>query len=177
MLVAFIILFALKVNSVGVSSEYFAENPLVMSPGEIKDIQITLQNMVGSEDVTLKGSITQGQDIGTITDSNNIYLIPFGQKDVKVNVQVSIPIDAQIGSSKDIIVSFLSVTTGDTTGTIRMGMGIDKLIPIKIQLKEQTKIKSPTQNYYGLIWGIIIIVALLIAFLLLRKKQPKKSRK
>lgn len=176
-LVAFVILFALKVNSVGVSSEYFTENPLIMSPGETKDIQITLQNMVGSEDVTLKGSITQGQDIATITDTNSVYLIPFGQKDIKVNIKVSIPAETQIGSSKDIIVSFLTVTPGDTTGTIRMGMGIDKLIPVKVQLKEQQNIKSPTQNYTGLIWGIIAIIILVIIFLLLRKKQTKKSQK
>ena len=176
-LVAFVILFALKVNSVGVSSEYFTENPLIMSPGETKDIQVTLQNMVGSEDITLKGEITEGQNISKITDTNNMYLIPFGQKDIKVNIRISIPADAKVGSVKDIIISFLSVTPGDTSGTIRMGMGIDKLIPIQIQLHKTTEEvqKAPFAPITWMYITIIIIILALIIWLLTKKK--KKSEK
>ena len=79
------------VNAFGVSTPFWGEHQLVMAPGETKDAYVELQNMVGDEDITLKAEITKGSEIATLIDPSTEYLIPSGTRDVKVNIQVTMP--------------------------------------------------------------------------------------
>ena len=159
------ILLTANVLAFAISSEYWEENPLIISPGEIKQIQLILQNMAGTEDLEAQGSITQGQDIATIIGTN-IYQIPVGQK-TPVNIEITIPKNIETPTTK-IILSFKTKSEG--TGDFGLGASIEREIPITIKIEE--KIKTNQSIYY--ITGILIIVILL---LLIPKFKKKKKRK
>ena len=61
-----IILFVNGVFAFAVSSAYWEDNPLKIMPGETQNIKIVLQNMAGTENITLKGKISEGADIAKI---------------------------------------------------------------------------------------------------------------
>lgn len=167
------IVISFKVNSVGVSSEYYDGNPLPMKPGETKEIQLEIQNMVGDEDLYLQAEVTQGNEFATITNTNKIYFVPIGTKDVKVNIRVIMPKDIQPGIH-NFIVSFVTVTPGQTSGTIRMGVGIDKVVPIRVNAPQlitgQAYKPEIVANMFALII-FIAVVAIVILFIKIRKKK------
>ena len=165
---------SIKVNAVGVNSEFYDGNPLSMKAGETRYIQLELQNMVGNEDIYLKGVITQGTEFVTITDKDTLYFIPFGRKDIKVNLKVTIPENTAHGTYK-FIASFVTATPGETTGTIRVGTGIDKVVPIRVNAPPQPvtgKALNPLANNNLTIVFIIAIIAIIV-FLVLKKKKKK----
>ena len=168
-----LIFFSVKSLSVGVTSEYYDGNPLQMFPGQTKIIYLELQNMVGNEDIYLKGAITQEKDVAQITDASNVYFVPYGKKDVKVAIKITLPADAVIGERKNVMVSFISVTPGQTSGTVRIGLGIDKIIPVNVNAPAKPE-KSPMTSSYWIIGALIIIVAFIL-YLMLKKKKSKKK--
>ena len=72
---------AAGVLAMGVSSPYWDQNPLNLYPGQTENVQLNLQNMVGSDDVTISASITKGSEIASITDASTVYSVPAGTKD------------------------------------------------------------------------------------------------
>ena len=89
-LVGMLILISGSVSAFAVSSAYWKENPIIIYPGETKDIQVILQNMAGTGDISAKGAIFSGFEIAHITDAEDVYLVPLGGK-TPVNIQISIP--------------------------------------------------------------------------------------
>ena len=53
-------------NAFGVSSPYWQGNPVIMYPGETKIVNLNLQNNIGEDDVFVKVSILEGQDIARV---------------------------------------------------------------------------------------------------------------
>ena len=77
--VVFSILFVMasyQVSGFGVSSPYWDEKALVLSPGESKDIVLELQNMVGDEDIVLRAEVEEGSEIVTLVDEDLDYEVP-----------------------------------------------------------------------------------------------------
>src|SRR3989344_7195538 len=106
----FIFLFSLSfVFAFGPSSPYWKDRPIYLNPGESLTFDITLQNLVGGEEVTLKAS-TNNNEIVLLPEGNpKEYIIPFGRDDIKVPVKISVPKSADIGTRYDIAVSFKQV--------------------------------------------------------------------
>ena len=100
------------VSSFGVTAPYWDDNPLIMYPGQTKDFSLILQNMVSTEDITLKAELVEGDEIATLTDTNLIYTVPAGRKDIDVNLRVEIPEDITLDKEYKIGVSFKSSNRG-----------------------------------------------------------------
>ena len=82
------------VSAFGVTSFYYEGRPLVMMPGESRNISLILQNMVGNDDMKATAEITEGREIAVILDGLDgeaEYLVPLGVKDVQVNIKVRMP--------------------------------------------------------------------------------------
>ncbi len=162
----FILLIA-NVLAFGVGSQYWEEYPFTISPGETKDIYVTLQNMAGAEDISATGTITKGSEIAWITDADKTYLVPTGGEKVKVNIRVSVPEDAQIGDINELITSFTIKEAG--AGPLGIGSNVEREIPIVITETPKKEAAIPAWIIY-LIAGIILLI-LIIVIIILRKKK------
>jgi len=169
-----ILTLALYVKAAGVSSEYYNGNPLVMAPGETKDIQLELQNGVGSENIYLKGAVTEGNNFAKLIDQDTTYYVPLGSK-IKVNVRVSLPSDIQPGEYK-FIASFVTVTPGETSSNVRLGVGIDKIVPIRVNAPPRptgfAALNSLGTNGIAI---IVIILTALVFLIMFFVRRPKKK--
>ncbi|MFA4952885.1 MAG: hypothetical protein WC584_01540 [Candidatus Pacearchaeota archaeon] len=173
-----IVLFINSVFAFAVSSAYWQDNPLKIMPGETKEIKIVLQNMAGTENITLKGKISEGDDIAKIIDSNDIYEIPLGTKK-EINIKVTIPEDYKVGENYTIKASFTTVTMGG--GSFGFGSSIDKTIPILIvnskgEFKKEIFGMAPAV-FYSIIIILALLIVLIIIFLIIRRRKNNQKFK
>ena len=112
-----------------VSSAYWKENPLLISPGETKDVTIVLQNMAGTENIKATGVITEGSEIAEITGLKKEYSVPVGGK-TNVNIRVSIPTDVAVDDTYNLIITFSIIT--DNEGPLGVGSSVEKIIPVLV---------------------------------------------
>ena len=178
----YLLLFALTLLSIsfisaaGVSTPYWSTNPLKLQPGESTILTLGLQNMVGSEDVTLRASIIKGSDIATIVDEDLDYFVPIGSDNVTVNIEVKIPANAEIDKVQDIEISFLQVSSGGGEGFFTLASAFTQRIPVLV-VGEPTEsaIYQPVQKKQGsnLLWIALAVIVLGIIIFLATKKKKK----
>lgn len=163
------------VNAFGVSTPFWGEHQLVMAPGETKDAYVELQNMVGDEDITLKAEITKGSEIATLIDPSTEYLIPSGTRDVKVNIQVTMPKNVPLESTYNIEVSFKQVTEAQG-GMMQMAGGVGTTIPVIVKLPTPPTGQAIKENEWNN-KASIAVLTLLIALLFIIGYATIKKRK
>ncbi len=190
------ILFSISIAAAyGVTAPYWKENPLKMKAGETRDIQLLLQNMVGNEDITLRASILEGKEIATLIDKNLDYKVPFGERELKVNLKITTPPDAQLNQEYIIHLFFKQVSENEG-GMLELATGVEKIIPVIIEEAQpttpQTQQTEPQQSpettpqtqpqktpefpTTSLISWIIAgaIILLIIIIIIKHKKKPKR---
>ncbi|MEK6917964.1 MAG: hypothetical protein AABW51_03375 [Nanoarchaeota archaeon] len=165
----------------GVVTPYWASDPLTMTPGESKTVALTLQNMVGNEDITLIANLTNNAGVATLIDKNLNYFVPFGKDDVPVNVKIDIPSNAKAGDSYTVTVSFQQIASGSGQ-MVQVASGFTTNIPIVVISQgvntSATPKEQPKETTNTAIWLIIaiLIVVIIIFFLVMKaKKQVKKQ--
>jgi len=158
------------VNASGVASPYWTENPLILNPGETAIVNLTLQNMVGTDDITFEAKISSEKNIASITNggSDMKYLVPIGTKDVPVTVKIEVPSDAKPGESYKINILFneISVSQG---GMLHVTSSVSTSFPVQISGK------SSSSNY--LIWALIGAIILALSLIIVIGKRHKKLKK
>ncbi len=164
-----LVILAFDADAFGVSSPYWDENPLIVNPGDTKEFQMILQNMVGGEDITAEAKVNSGKDILSIADQNTIYKVPFGGNNIPVNLKVSVPENAKPGQEFQVGVSFKTVA--DNSGGVAIGTAVDKGFKVKIAEKPRVTSQSSKTNFnvqplFGFIIGIAILI---ILFFILRR--------
>ena len=190
MILSFLLLIIPIVNGFGITSMYWDTNPLVLEPGQTIDVFLLLQNMVGDSDITLRAEMVEGSDIAKIIDSNLDYLVPFGSKDVRVNIRITIPEDIPLDNEQIVTVSFKNIVPNEAR-VMQLTSAITKSIPVKIvgsgegtKTPAEPTIKvvvpdvvesvegAPVQGSYVLV-GIFLMVLILIFFVLKRRNSKK----
>lgn len=151
------------------------DKPLVVKPGESADVFFQMQNMVGSQDKTVKAAVTGGSEIAAITDQSDIYKVPAGRKDVNVNVKVSIPKTDPIGKryTVGLVVKEIQETEG---GMVEFSSSIGSNIPVYVGSTQ-----SPAENVavpsvesslvYYLLGGAALLAVLVSIAIYLRKRN------
>lgn len=170
-------------SAFGVGSEYWKGNPLRISPGETKTIHLTLQNMVGSEDIRIKAFLIEGAEIAKVEEKE--YLVRLGTKDTQVPVEISIPTDVELDDQYIVTLSFQTVTSGGT-GTVALGTGIDTTFdvlvveqaPIEVPevSSEETSEKTNLNNILVILVIIVLIVIIIIVYKKIKKQNKIKTR-
>lgn len=146
------------VSAFGVSSPYWGDNPLQIYRGETKVVNLNLQNMVGSDDVTLRAEVTQGADIASL--SEDTYTVPIGISDVVVPLKIRLDRDSPSASSVE--VQFKTVATDDD-GIVTLGTGM----VVGFQVVEVER-----EGLSTIAWTIIgLAVILVVVIVFLRKKR------
>ena len=176
-----ITLLTINVKGFAVSSPYWSENPLIMEPGETKIVTLTLQNMVGSEDLIAHAQLLGGKEIARIIDSSLDYDIPFGKDDVKVNVEVSIPKNVPLESHYVIDINFGTESKTKAEG-VKLNVGVRKLIDVYVRevpkITQQATKEAQTTGKKGnnLIWAFLLAIIVLVAIIFLLKKRKVDAR-
>ncbi len=161
--------------SYAVNTKYYNEKPLIMYPGESKEISFNLQNCPAkspeceerNENISLQQ--LEGIEITEILSGTSYYL-PYSSVDNYITLKVSIPESDTIGSSYRILLR-LSSPPPPTNGTIQLGTSYDVGFPVLVKSQEEianlgniTSInnESAPSESKNLTWIIIAIISLLI---------------
>jgi len=160
-----------NVSGFAVSSQYWKEKPVMLYPGTTTEIYVVLQNMAGEEDITVTGTIIEGSEIATLSDSSNLYTVPIGAR-VNINITFDVPEDTEIPSNYSIILSFVA-STGES-GTFGIGSSVQKVIPVLIVKEPRKQIELESSPWLYIILALIVILVAVITIVQKRKKKKEK---
>jgi hypothetical protein len=177
LILAGIILFASYVSAFAVSCEFWNQNPLIMYPGETKEIPVILQNLAGTEDISAKGEILEGTEIAEFKGENDL-LIPLGEKQTLI-LKVEIPEEVPVNTNYKLKLSFLT-TSDEQAGNVGLASNIERDIPVIIKEKTPEIEKGITGKSIfetGPVAYIILVImlALIIAIVVFIKKRKQKT--
>ncbi len=144
-------------------------DPLKAFPGDSKEIYLELQNMVGDNNITLKAVLVNGSGIASLTDESELYEVPLGRKDIKVNIKVKIPENAKPGDIYDIGIAFTTVKT-EGPGQLRFGQSVERHFNVLVIEKTPAKKEEGKINNW-IAYLIIGIIAIAIIIFFARKKN------
>lgn len=166
----------------GVTAPYWKENPLVMSPGETKEITFALQNMVGDEDMQVTVTLIEDKRYVTLLGSTE-YEVPAKTKDIPVVVRIVMPQETPKGTTFPLRIAFRSTAKAGVQ-QVQLGTGIEKRFDIIVgQGQDTQQVEAPAPQKESALWkkpatpALIVLVIVFILWLLLRKsrKAAKKS--
>ena len=161
-----------NISAFAVSSQYWKEAPVVIYPGETKEIYVVLQNMAGEEDINVRGIIIEGSEIATLIDSSGIYSVAVGTRK-NVYIRVAVPEDTTIPSNYSLILSFVAGPAGETQ-TLGLGSGIEKIIPILIVKEPEKEMELKLSPWLYIILALIVVLIVIITIILKKKKKKEK---
>lgn len=166
------IIFALlpQVIAFAVSSKYYDGYPLYMQPGETTETFFTLQNIAGTQNITLKAKIEEGENIITLLDESDTYNVTIGGK-VRVNFRINAPSDSKIGDKLPITIFFTQISTQEK-GSVAIGGSIGKGFDVLIgQPSDFVPKEKPETNRSYYIIALIIILIIIIFFVVKKSKN------
>src|SRR3989344_4796440 len=171
-----ILLFAVGVSAtVGVTSFYYDKNPLIVNPGETKEISFGLQNHGGDADATVKVELADGFNIAEFTDENLEYFIELDGDDVSVPLTIKIPEDAQPGQEWSVGASFSIKYRPRSWGALQISSTYFKdfkvIVKSEVPTTQATKTIIPSSPLVNL---IVLIVVLVLLILLMKAFSKKK---
>jgi hypothetical protein len=175
------ILIISNVLAFAVSSRYWEENPLKITPGETQKAFLVLQNMAGAETIHAKVNLIEGLGIVTLDNPDMIYEIPVGQT-VNVNYTVTIPENSVTGqtispiSAGGIYNIIFDITTVNLqgAGTFGLGTGMQKVIPVLITIPIIEKEINLAPWLYYLIIGLLAVIIAVVIILIIRKRRKNQ---
>ena len=165
------------VSAFGATTFYWEESPLEIAPGETKQTELILQNMVGEEDIYLSAEFSNGGEIASFLDEDLTYFVPLGSKDVMVNLEIVVPKNTELGGREEIVIQFKQSVKKDGK-MVQMTGAVSASIPILVKEVE----KSPQEGVAdksSFPFGALIIAGLMVivGIVLFRYKNIKKPRK
>ena len=156
------------ISAWGIASSYWEGKPFLISPGETAVVDLRLQNLGTTEDVTVRAELKRGFEIASF--DTKIYTIKAETKDTVVPITITIPLNESfVGKEYVVTVSF--TTTDSDRGGISLGVSIDKSFDVVVrgEPKEEEKINIM------LIVISLLVIAILILIYIFRKKIFKKN--
>lgn len=175
----FIILLPSLVNAFGIGMTYTQNNPLILGPGEAREIQLTPNSMASEGALKLTARIMKGSEIASFIDSNAQYNLPAGGQ-IPIKVRISIPKGVNEGTEYIVTFNFMDATKSEGEGTISIKTASE--VSMKVLVKkpaETTPAKKPAnENIYWpvMVIVLIIMIAIIAYFLLTKKETPSKSK-
>ncbi|MBU0894104.1 MAG: hypothetical protein KKF48_04405 [Nanoarchaeota archaeon] len=165
--IIFTILFSTIINASGVSSPFWLpDKPLILARGEIRIVNLNIQNMVGEGDLTFKAELIEGHEIVEL--EKDLFEVKAQTYDTMAPLKIKIPKETIPGETTRVTVEFKTVSPGKTGGvSLGTGMTISFDVIVSEEIAE-TKIPWIT---LGIIMGILII--LIIIILITRKRNQK----
>ncbi len=159
------------ISAFSVSTLNWDTNPAIAAPGETIEIRLYLQNMIGGNNLTVKAELES--DIAEITDANSTYSLPFGTKDLPVNIRIKIPSNASNNTDYKISVLFTpNIDYGETGGLVQFDTKTSGDIYVKV-IKPSSQKETKSENHDIIITSLSALFLIIIAYLFMR--NPKKT--
>ena len=173
MIGAMLIMLLPIVHAMGVTTPYWDTKPLILKPGQSTDLELSLQNMVGGEDIILAGRILDGSDIAQIIDTDKRYVVPYGEKDVRVRIRVTLPADAQPSDEPRIVtVSFFNAPQGDGS-MVQIGAGVEAKFPVIVEVPEPAGAAGSFPSATLVLAIAAVGIAIAAIFIIQRKRRRR----
>lgn len=163
------IVLASFVGAYGVATPHWDDYPFIVPPGESGIITLTLQNMVGSEDVFFEGKIVKGGEIARIIDDSTVYSVPIGVKDVPVKIEVTVSDLTELGTLEEIRVEFRQVSLAEEAGMLQVTGSFTTAFPVLAGELPELAPEEGNKTMF-IVFGIIILIILII-FWIRRKNK------
>lgn len=156
-----VILLSLNASAFGVT---ILASDIYMAPGEVKELAVfELQNMAGEpKDITMAADVITGASVaGLLADT---FFVPFGTKDVKVSMKMSVPNNAKHGDTYSIGVSFKTISAGEGK-MIELSGGVENNIKVIVKEPGREEISGAVvkETGFGLsnaLLGLIFLIAI-----------------
>lgn len=165
------------VSAFAISFSFSAENPLTVYPGEVKDVVIRIKTGEVEGAKIIKAEILDNAGIAELTDSNLEYEVSHGNEgDGLVNMRLSAPRSAVIGSKYLISMTFVDVTPDEETGMVGFSQSSSPDVGVLV-VEKPVEPETEEAEGMGVIWwwviGIIIVIIAIWA--LAKNKKPTKK--
>lgn len=182
-IILFILLVIPLIQSAGVATSYWDTNPLKLAPGESTTISVRLQNSE-TDSVILRASLES--TLVSLVDGSDYTVIKGAS--VPVNLKVTIPPDAPVGTKYDVLINFQELSSGEG-GMLRVATGVTTKLPIEVvglddsALRKETGITGEVTSGKGstisyLIGGVLLVIVLIIIFVIKKNRNaPKQNSK
>jgi hypothetical protein len=161
----------MNVNAFGVA---YSENNLRLFPGQEKDVELRMQNMVGDDEIQL--SVVLRDSAGIASLKEKVYTLLAKTESMPVAVRIKIPKDAQIGEKYVVIVAFDTAASGEGGG-VSLGTGMDVKIYVEVvqEYFVEPQLSPMKENFNLIIAGIISLIVIVIVVLIILKRRKKGS--
>jgi len=169
------------IQAAGVATSYWDDNPLKLAPGETTIVSVRLQNSE-TDSIVLKATLES--EIVQLIDGPEYTVIK--GTNVPVNLRVTIPQDATVGTKYNVLINFQEISAGEG-GMLRVATGITSKLPVMVVGTEESALKKDvgitgevtsesgkTLSY--LILGILVIIVVIVIFVI-RKNMEKPKQK
>ncbi len=157
--IIFLILVSVQlVAGFGASAPYWDDRPLRLMQGEQEIVEITLQNLVGNEDITLQATIVQGNDIAKIVGPSEIN-VPFGTRDIVVPIEITIPEQAFAYDTYPVSIGFTPVK-GETSDFVRLSSAIGSSFDVIVEPDPSLEVAQ--SRGMPIFYGALVMIGLLI---------------
>ena len=170
-----------NVSAFGVASPFASDSPVVVAPGESKELVFSIQNGAGAvEDINAKVEILDGKDIAKII-GNNVYLVPAGGE-VPAKIRVNVPKSATKDDKWTVKISVKTIAPNEA-GAMNIGHGIitgfDVLtVPLtKPEIPTGSVVKENLGYNNFLVTLILVVIVGVITYLIQKGNKPKLKKK
>ena len=158
----FLLILAPNIFAFGVTT---LAGDITMAPGESKELTVfELQNMAGEpKDVTMAAEIITGANIASLPVAQ--FLVPFGKKDVKVYMLISVPQSAKHGDDHKVGVSFKTIDSNGGS-MLELSSGIENVVSIHVREPGKEEItgavtkESELVSLGNILSGLVILLVL-----------------
>ena len=172
-LVLLVLLICPMISSVGLSKVYYSDNPVLINPGETKEIVFaTLMANEEESDRSLEFELIEGSEIASLVTESMI--VPAGSTNETLDISISIPKDIDVGTEYLIKIKVKDVTAPEGEGMVGFTDSKTSSIPVIVQIIEK---ESEKGNGMGMIIGIIVLLIIVIAVAIILLKSKKEQSK
>jgi len=165
-----ILLFSPISALIGLSSDYHDKNPVIIAPGETKEIVFGRFQNTGDKDVTLKIELVEGGNIATLlSQSLDSFVLPAGTTNTELRTKITIPSDIPEGYQYGITIKYQDIAPLEEGGMIQITESKTSTIPVVVKKPEKAEINL--LPWLILIILIILIIIVIIYLILQKNKQ------
>jgi uncharacterized membrane protein len=176
---SYVFVFVMLVNFVaayGVLSEFSGSRILAVAPGDTVETYLKVQNTAPEdlEDITVMVELTGGSEVASLRGSE--YFVAKGQQ-VTIPVDVSVPLDASVGTEYTVSYSVRVVSPTEGEGTISFGVGYDGDITVRAEDQSVERGEQPAPGLMGgaMMWLVAAVVIVVIVVIVVASRRRHSS--
>lgn len=164
------------VSAFGYSSTYTRDKPLIIAPGETKDVQIRLKAGPSEGEMLMDVDLTGGSEVATLINPDLEYTVSSGSDGV-VEIRVDVPQDAVEGAEYLVAMLVKDITSADNSGTVPFTITTGASFKVLVQ-KPAEEEEQPAEISTGwvVLAIVLIIVLIVIIWFVAKSRKPAVSK-